>query len=438
MESLIQQSPIKVVNGMDLKTSRTDLDTTDLVNGASMFANSSLETVPPLCLSNLVNGSGMFAFSQGLTTVDGTNFGFESLENAQYMFGQCCALKTIKGSGNWDMSHATDLRTMFENCFALTSLDASHWNLPITVTTERMFDACYSMTKLTINRKALESLIRTGAVAGTTLVDGIATYHVHFDGVEGLIIDSVAEEVPVVQDMPTSEQRQLAVYARPPIEVVNGRGILASSSVRGLSHYDFTGCINAVGMFDSCSQLTHVTLEMPYLTVGRSMFGSCTSLVYLNLTLGPVANLNSLCDQCYALEEVHIRIPDASALTTVKSMFETAVALKTVDLGGWNTTSLTNTYHMLQDAADGLMVDLSGWTFDALTVSTSMFPERNFKLRVSEKAADKLVALGVIRQGASRAPPDTNGYYSVVYYEDSGLWFDEVTEVAPDSDSPSE
>lgn len=77
---------------------------------------------------NVVDSSRMFYQCRQLRSLDFGDWSSNKSSDMSQMFYGCSSLKTIHGTAGLVTAHATTMRSMFQTCSSLTSLDMSGWD----------------------------------------------------------------------------------------------------------------------------------------------------------------------------------------------------------------------------------------------------------------------------------------------------------------------
>ena len=75
-----------------------------------------------------------------------------------FLFRQMEKLIKIEGLENWDVSNVVDMMSMFNGCINLESLDISNWDVSNVINMEAMFRGCKKLTKLDLSKWKLEKI----------------------------------------------------------------------------------------------------------------------------------------------------------------------------------------------------------------------------------------------------------------------------------------
>ena len=92
----------------------------------------------------------MFENCQALTSLDLSNFNTKKVTDMGYMFYGCEALTSLDVS-NFNTQNVTDMSSMFTFCRALTSLDVSKFNTQNVTKMNSMFCYCWRLTSLDVS-----------------------------------------------------------------------------------------------------------------------------------------------------------------------------------------------------------------------------------------------------------------------------------------------
>ena len=128
----------RLLNGSTNVIEVLGANTTGITNMGSMFAYTSLTSVPLFNTSSVTIIGSMFYDCQSLTTVP--LFDTSNVTNMVGMFGQCQSLTTVP---LFDTSNVTKMTQMFYNCQSLTSIPLFNTS-KVTIMTQ-MFLYCYKV-----------------------------------------------------------------------------------------------------------------------------------------------------------------------------------------------------------------------------------------------------------------------------------------------------
>ena len=92
----------------------------------------------------------MFQNCHLLTSIDVSNWDVSNVTDMSYMFYNCAVIKSIDVS-NWNVVNVTNMHSMFNNCSSLTTLDISSWNVSNVTDMGYMFHYCFALTSLDVS-----------------------------------------------------------------------------------------------------------------------------------------------------------------------------------------------------------------------------------------------------------------------------------------------
>ena len=111
--------------------------------------------IDKLNVENVEVMDGMFWGCWNLETPDLSHWNTKSLVTCSSMFKECKAMKRFTGE-NWDMSHAKDLKHMFERS-GLEEIDLSHWNLSSCTEIIMIFNNCKNLKRINFSNNTFEN-----------------------------------------------------------------------------------------------------------------------------------------------------------------------------------------------------------------------------------------------------------------------------------------
>ena len=114
----------------------------DMFNGCYKLEN--IIGINKFNTSYVVYMNKMFQDCKVLKDLDLSNFNTQNVINMEYMFNRCRNLEEIKGLNGFIAYKVTSLKSMFQDCNSLKSLDLDLSNLNISdnTNTEYMFYGC--------------------------------------------------------------------------------------------------------------------------------------------------------------------------------------------------------------------------------------------------------------------------------------------------------
>ena len=129
----------------------TELGIDTLTSCYETFSGTNITKLTEFPCTNDVNDMRhMFHNCKALTSLDVSNFDTSKVTSMDRMFASCSGLTSLDLS-NFDVSKVTDMEWMFSGCKSLTSLDLSNWNTSSVTTMYQMFNSCSGLTSIDVS-----------------------------------------------------------------------------------------------------------------------------------------------------------------------------------------------------------------------------------------------------------------------------------------------
>lgn len=100
--------------------------------------------------SKVTDMSGMFNNCNALTQLDATKFDTKNVTDMDGMFVCCCKLKSLDVS-NFNTANVTNMKSLFSMCSEVESLDVSNFNTAKVTNTNGMFWGCKKLKQLDLS-----------------------------------------------------------------------------------------------------------------------------------------------------------------------------------------------------------------------------------------------------------------------------------------------
>ena len=276
------------------------------------FENCTSMDISKFDVSKATDLSCMFEDCSSVTTLNVSGWDVSKAEKLSSMFSGCSSLESLDVSG-WDVSSGTDFRSMFYGCSSLMSIDVSAWNISNATDISSMFEDCKSLTSLVLPKCGAGEYGMAGSI---------------FNGCAGLTSLGLSEW--------NVENIELALLSLP------DKGSLVHLDV---SKADTSGVTDVSGLFRGCSSLE--SLDVANWDVSRiedfsSMFSGCSSLTALDLSGWDVSNIRDY-----------------------SWMFYGCTSLRSLDVSGWAIRSYVE-YKGMLDGCSSLCSITVGPGFDSL------------------------------------------------------------------------
>ncbi|EKF8800577.1 BspA family leucine-rich repeat surface protein [Enterococcus faecalis] len=147
-----------------------------------------------------------------------------------------------------------------------------------------------------------------------------------------------------------------------------------------LSGLDWKFVNNTRSMFQSCSNLTTVTLGdgTNFLNISDmgNMFNGCSSLTSLdvsNWNTSLVTNMSGMFGDCFSLTSLDVSNWNTSRVTDMTFMFSGCSSLTSLDVSNWNTSLVTDMSLMFNGCSSLTSLDVSNWNTSRVTEMVGMF-----------------------------------------------------------------
>lgn len=249
-------------------------------------------------------GGGLFYGKSTLKTINIVGWNSSMVTSLATMFYGCLALETI--TMNLDTYNVTNMSNMFQNCYALTSVDFSNFNTSNVTNLNGMFRDCRAITHVNL------SSFNTSKV--TTLAN--------------MFYDCYALSTVNLSSFDTSNVTDMAwMFAFSGITTLD------------LSNFNTPKLVSLYSTFNICSRLTSINLssfDTSNVTTLQNMFNNCNSLISLDLSnfdTSNVTNLQTTFQQCNSLTTLNISNFDTSKLSTMTWTFTGCINLTTIIYG---------------------------------------------------------------------------------------------------------
>ena len=101
--------------------------------------------------NNVTNMKSMFNKCNNLISIDLSNFKTDKVIEMSYMFYECSNLKEIKGLNNLITNNVINMKCMFYECKSLISIDLSNFKADKVSDMSFMFAGCSNFKVLNLN-----------------------------------------------------------------------------------------------------------------------------------------------------------------------------------------------------------------------------------------------------------------------------------------------
>ena len=376
-------------------------------------------------------------------------------------FDMCNNLATVEGLNNLNTENVLNMRSMFEACSSLTSLDLSNFNTAKVKDFGLMFAGCTNLATIYVGEGW-----STGAVTEestymfadcTKLVGGDGTVYsadhvdasyAHIDGGEdnpGYFTQGMEPEPyavltdnddDVTTDEGTVKGKTLTFYydskkvahggmSVGPFEYGLDRGWNSETSnitkvVFDDSFANCTSLTSTAWWFDECLNLTLINgisnLKTENVTNMRCMFYNCSGLASLDVShfkTDNVTNMAGMFGSCSALTSLDVINFKTDNVTDMSSMFRGCSGLTSLDLSSFNTSSVTNMQWMFNGCSGLTSLDINSFNTENVINMWAMFAgcSNVSNLYVSNFQTDNVTNMGqMFRNCSSLTSLDVSGF----------------------------
>ena len=262
-------------------------------------------------------------------------------------FQQCNQLETISGLEYLNTANVTNMRSMFDDCSALTSLDLTKFNTEKVTDMFCMFSDCSALTSLDLTKFNNAN---------------VRSMKYMFSGCSSLkSLDLTKFNTDKVTDMGFMFEYCSALTSL------------------DLTNFNTANVTNMYQMFYGCSALESLVLtkfntanvtDMSYMFYGCS---SLTSLDLSNFTAENVTEMYQMFKGCSALESLVLTNFNTEKVTDMKYMFYGCSSLKSLDLTNFNTANVKDIYGMFEGCSALKSLILTNFNTANVTDMSRMF-----------------------------------------------------------------
>ena len=231
-------------------------------------------------------------------------------------------------TGNWDMSSAMDIDSMFEYCTSLTDISGvAGWRFPKLTSMQNLFYGCTSLTDL--------SPLSGWDVSGVTDIDGMFEYCTSLTDLSplsGWDLSGVVNAAYVFQ------------------------GCTSLTDLSPLSGWDLSSNLYVDSFFKGCTSLTDVSpftsLPQPNCRSARRTFEGCTGLTNVDISAweSSIVDFSYCFSGCTSLRSVTLPVRTSTSDGEFSYMFQGCTSLETINMCGYN----------LKSAGDNILLMFAG------------------------------------------------------------------------------
>ena len=270
-------------------------------------------------------------------------FSFAKYENNRIITN----LQLINFNNNFNTSKVTNMRSMFEGCSSLTSLDLSSFNTSKVVNIDSMFYGCSSLTSLNLS---------------------------NFNTSNVTSMESTFCECSSLTSLNLSNFNTSNVTSM-------GSTFCECSSLISLDlgSFNTSKVTHMSSIFNGCSSLNNLNLSgfnTSNITDMSGMFYGCSNLISLDLTgfnTKNIENMNSMFRNCFSLTELNLSNFNTSNVTDMSFMLMNCIKLQT-QINIINPNIPNGSYRLIfsDTATDPSAHIIIGYTTNTETIANAM------------------------------------------------------------------
>jgi surface protein len=306
-------------------TAKSSITTINIVNGYTPTGTE----VESWDASASGDGSLMaYVQSDGTTLTIAGNGANKIYANADssYMFGTKDSddettwfknVTAINGLGLLDTSNVTDMRAMFFECLAVTSLDLTNFNTAKVTNMDSMFSCCIKLANLDVSSFSTSNVVSMYCMFGSC-------YKLKSLNLENFDTSNVTDMV------------YMFYYDQ------------SLTSVK-ISGFDTSNVTNMSHMFENCYKLEKVDVsgfDTSKVTDMQYMFYNCRVLSRIDVSgfdTSKVTSMYCMFAYCYDVTKLNVSNFDTSKVTNFTATFKYCQSISSLDLSHWSTSSNTRT-----------------------------------------------------------------------------------------------
>ncbi len=320
---------------------------------------------------NVTNMKSMFQECRRLTSLNLSYFNTANVSDMSYMFYECSGLTSLDLS-NFNTENVTDMRGMFGWC-NLTSLDLSNFDTENVTDMSDMFKICSRLINLDLSNFNTANVTDMGGMfeqcSSLTSLDLS-----NFNTSNVTDMSSIFHECSSLTSLDLSNFNTANVT-----DMSNMFAGCSGLTSLDLSNFNTENVTDMSHMFADCSGLT--SLDLPNfntenVTDMSGMFGGCSSLTSLDLSNFNTANVEFMGDMfilCSGLTSINLSNFNTANVTNMFQMFAECSSLTSLDLSNFNTVNVTDMTGMFAGCFGLTSLDVSSFNTENVTSMSHMF-----------------------------------------------------------------
>ena len=310
-------------------------------------------------VSHVTNMNSLFAGCTRLSDLSAlTKWNVSSVTDMSSLFSGCTSLSDLSGLKDWDVRNVTNMNHLFSNCSSLSNLSAlANWNVGNVTDMSSLFYDCSSLSDL--------SALKDWNVGNVTNMNRLFYYCKGLSNLSGLTKWNVGS----VTDMSSLFYNCSSL-----------------SDLSALKDWNVSSVTSMSSLFSGCTGLSDLSAlanwDVGNVTSMYSLFYYCSSLSNLsalaNWNVGNVTNMGYLFSNCKSLSDLSALANwNVGNVTIMYSLFSGCTRLSDLSaLANWNVGNVTSMGYLFSDCTR--LSDLSAltnWNVSNVTNMSALFSD---------------------------------------------------------------
>jgi len=354
-------------------------NTSKVTDMGSMFSRVQMEDLSQVRnwdVSKVVRMSSMFSQNSNIKSIDISNWKTSSLENTLSMFAGCSSLTEVIGIDSIDMTHLTNISSMFQTDSSLVTLPSlSNWDTSNVVSMLGVFAGCSKLESLDLTNwntskvETMQNMFSGCSKVNENNLKGLSS----FDTSKVTNMDYMFQNTGFVNldlnNFNTSKVTDMNYMFGNTNKLQEVRGNFDTSLVTNMNHLFYTSTISDISQFHIEDWNTSKVTNLSYI------FSKDNNLKYIPVDKWDVSKVTDFSYTFYlssGLENLPVSNWDVSSATTMRGMFW-STGVKVLDVSTWH-TSKVDTFYAMFDAMPNLeKLDISNFDTTSATDVQYMF-----------------------------------------------------------------
>ena len=343
---------------------------------SEFFANlTNLKTITGLEYLNtekVTDMRSMFYNCSALTSLDVTKFNTANVTDMSGMFNACSKLTSLDVT-KFNTGNVTDMSYMFYNCSALTSLDVTNFNTENVTNMLSMFSSCKTLTSLDVSKFNTANVTNMKGMfyncSALTSLDVTKFNTANVTNMKNMFYKCSALTSLDVSKFNTGNVTDMSYMF----------SICSALTSLDVTNFNTVNVKNMVYMFSYCSALTSLDVtnfNTENVTNMLSMFSNCSALTSLDVTKFNTENVTYMGDMfsnCSALTSLDVTNFNTANVKNMSYMFSNCSALLSLDVANFNTAKVTDMSYMFSNCLALTSLYLTNFNTEKVTNMYNMF-----------------------------------------------------------------